>query len=92
MLLVAALAAARRAEAPSRTEALDARQLEAANRRARDGATLAARSGDFCCPPAVAHDRATLAGWRRSWAPHLRSTAGLIADYAVLREQVRACR
>jgi hypothetical protein len=46
------------------------------------------------CPPAVSYDRATLA----QVADELErlgedsATARLIADYGVLREQVRACR
>jgi hypothetical protein len=46
------------------------------------------------CPPAISYDRDTLtevAGELQRLGPN-SATARLIADYGVLREQVRACR
>jgi hypothetical protein len=46
------------------------------------------------CPPAVSYDRATLAQVvdELERLGEDSATARLIADYGVLREQVRACR
>ncbi len=49
--------------------------------------------GNSSCPPAIGYDRATLAevaGELERLGPN-SATARLIADYGVLREQVRAC-